>query len=43
VVATVILRGKAIGSWDFLNPDEAVLIAEARAALLSARSVQQPG
>jgi hypothetical protein len=35
VVATVMLRGKAIGSWDFLNPDEAELMAEARAALLS--------
>jgi hypothetical protein len=35
VVATVILRGKAISCWDFLNPDEAELMAQARAALLS--------
>jgi hypothetical protein len=35
VVATVILRGQAISYWDFLNPDEAELMAQARAAVLS--------
>lgn len=32
VVATVILRGQAISEWNYLNPDEAELIFQARAA-----------
>ncbi|OBK96465.1 hypothetical protein A5645_08455 [Mycobacterium asiaticum] len=35
VLATVILRGQAISEWGLLNPDEAELIVQARAALLS--------
>jgi hypothetical protein len=35
VVATVILRGQAISYWGLLNPDEAELMAQARAAVLS--------
>ena len=35
VVATAILRGQAISDWGLINPDEAGLIAEARAARLS--------
>jgi hypothetical protein len=35
LVASVILRGQAISYWGFLNPDEAELMAQARAALLS--------
>lgn len=32
VLATVILRGQAISEWNYLNPDEAELIFQARAA-----------
>ena len=35
VVATAILRGQAISDWGLLNPDEAGLMASARAALFS--------
>jgi hypothetical protein len=35
VVATAILRGHAISDWGLINPDEAGLIEEARAARLS--------
>lgn len=35
VVATTILRGQAITEWGVLNPDEAELIVQGRAALLS--------
>jgi hypothetical protein len=35
VVATMILRGQAITELDYLNPDEAELMVQARAALLS--------
>lgn len=35
VAATVALRGQAIGHWDLLNPDEAELMAQARAAVCS--------
>ncbi|MGB9222640.1 hypothetical protein [Mycobacterium sp.] len=35
VVATVILRGHAITEWRYLNPDETLLLVDARAALHS--------
>jgi len=35
VVATAILRGQAISDWGLLNPDEAGLMASARAAFFS--------
>ena len=35
VVATAILRGQAISEWGLINPDEAGLMGEARAARLS--------
>jgi hypothetical protein len=35
VVATAILRGQAISEWGLINPDEAGLIGDARAARLS--------
>jgi hypothetical protein len=35
VVVTAVLRGQAINEWGLLNPDEAGLMASARAALLS--------
>jgi hypothetical protein len=35
VVTTAILRGQAISEWGLLNPDEAGLVASARAARLS--------
>jgi hypothetical protein len=39
VVATAILRGQAISYWDFLNPDEAELMARrARQSFLPSRS-----
>lgn len=35
VVAAVILRGQAITEWGYLNPDEAEVMVQARAALRS--------
>jgi hypothetical protein len=35
VVATAVLRGQAVSEWGLLNPDEAGLMASARAALRS--------
>lgn len=35
VAVTIAVRGEMISSWAFINPDEAELMAQARAALLS--------